>query len=412
MRQVTDSLRSADSLHNRTAGTWLSHLLTGERITIDSGRFFFKYAGLLACVAEYNFVDGFWLGQKFSTGVKLAKHRTLTLTPSVYWATARKSLIFNAELKLPFATLRHGELTLAGGNTSADYAGLYSAGRLGNTLTSFIYAGNTVNFYQKRYLTFSGKIDAANGLLVFARMNYERRNSLENNTSFNLFKRQPAPNLPHGQTAPMPSHEALTAALNLSWTPRQRYRLHDGQKFYLYSDFPTFRLGYTKAFAATNSLNSSYDKVEAFAEQDVKISLFSRLSYQLNAGRFITSKRMYLPDYRHFYTNESMLTTHDFNNSFSNLENYSRAAADRWLQAHITLTSDYLLLKQLPFLQGYMFDEAFHLHCLATEGVYLEAGYSAGLSGLGRIGVSADFNRLKIRDIQITFSIPLLIMFE
>ena len=41
-------------------------------------------------VSEYNFVDGFWLGAKFETGLKLSEASTLRLHSSAYYTTAVK----------------------------------------------------------------------------------------------------------------------------------------------------------------------------------------------------------------------------------------------------------------------------------------------------------------------------------
>lgn len=43
-----------------------------------------------AYIPEYNIVDGFWLGVKLKTGVKLSESSTLRFVPSFYYTTARK----------------------------------------------------------------------------------------------------------------------------------------------------------------------------------------------------------------------------------------------------------------------------------------------------------------------------------
>lgn len=60
-------------------------------------------------VPEYNFVDGFWLGAKFETGLKLSEASTLQFTPSAYYTTARKAVAGQSELSLSYAPEGNGD---------------------------------------------------------------------------------------------------------------------------------------------------------------------------------------------------------------------------------------------------------------------------------------------------------------
>ena len=406
--KVTDSIISADSLKNRTFGKWMSGLLLGDEINFAK-KFYVKYDGLLLSCKEYNFIDGFRIGQRIETGIKFDNNRVLSITPSAYYTTARKEIDFTIDGSLTYAPLKNGQLNVSTGNTIADYAEKNGTGRFGNMLGSILFAGNTAKFYQKKYFSISNKVDIANGLILTTGFKYENRNDLDNNTTYNFLKKTPNTNRPHGQTDIMPDHKAYVADITIEYTPRYYYSVWKGRKYYNYSKFPTMSLSYKKGFpGGDKEKNTSFDNIEANIFQTVRLNLFNNLFYEVNAGAFLSSKRTYLADYKHFRTNEMFLSGKSFSNSFY-MKNYIYATNDKWLQSHVAHQSNYLLLKQLPFLQKMLFDEAIHLHTLWTPAInYNEAGYSVGFGGLGRIGVFVGFNRLKYESTGLLITLPLM----
>jgi hypothetical protein len=126
-------------------------------------------------------------------------------------------------------------------------------------------------------------------------------------------------------------------------------------------------------------------------------------------GAFLSSGRVYFPDCKHFRTNELRITEASLNNSFSLLDNYAFSTSERWLQAHAGYSSMYLFLKNLPFLQNYLFSETLHARLLWTPVKdYIEAGYSVGLGDIGWIGIFVGFDSRTYDGVGFTVSLPLL----
>jgi hypothetical protein len=408
LKVVTDSLKSVDSLKNRTFGKWMTNFLLGEKTNLGNN-YYFRYDGLLRACQEYNFVDGFRIGQYLEAGVNFDRNRSLSIAPAIYYTTARKEIDITIDGTLSYAPLRNGKLVLSTGNTITDYAEKNGTGRFGNAVASLFFADNTAMFYQKKYAAISNKIDIANGLALTAGFNYEKRNDLTNNTSYSFFGGRPAPNLPHGQTGMMPDHKAYIANITLEYTPRYHYSIWRGQKIYRNSSYPTIRMSYKKAFSGGSKVNSSYDNIEASVFQNIQLSLFNRLSYEINAGIFPSSGQTYLPDFKHFQTNELFMTGKLLENSFT-MDNYRYATDDKWLQAHVSYASNFLLLKQIPFMQGLLFDEAIHAKTLWTPDLnHNEIGYSIGFGELIRVGVFAGFKELQYESTGIVVSLPIIL---
>jgi len=92
------------------------------------------------------------------------------------------------------------------------------------------------------------------------------------------------------------------------------------------------------------------------------------------------------------------------------LDNYT-SSSNSWAETHLNWTSDYLLLKRIPFMQPKLFDESLQLNMLwqsQLKNPYTEIGYSIGIRNLGRIGVFSGFDGLSYKSTGIKISFPLL----
>jgi hypothetical protein len=225
--------------------------------------------------------------------------------------------------------------------------------------------------------------------------------------SYNFFGKEPSPNLPGEQLIPMPDNTLTKVAVKLEYTPRYHYRIRDGRKRYAYSKYPTFTFNYEKGIATDNDHSASFDKAEFGIHQQISFNAFNRLEYLANTGTFLSSKRVYFPDFKHFNNNELFFTTNPRRNSFC-MSNYSYSTDKNWAQIHLNYTSSYLFIKNLPFLQKYLFEESIYARTLFIPGTnYSEIGYSIGFFKIVEAGVFVGFKKGKYDAVGFTFSLPL-----
>ena len=135
---------------------------------------------LSAYIPEYNFVDGFWLGVKLKTGVKLSESSILRFVPSFYYTTARKNWIGQGELTLDYAPRNRGYLSLSGGLLSADYNSESGESRLINSMSSSLFGHNHLKLYENTFFTVDHAIEPANGLLFSSSLSWQHRKMLDN----------------------------------------------------------------------------------------------------------------------------------------------------------------------------------------------------------------------------------------
>ena len=372
-----------------------------------------KYDGFLrGILKEYNFVDGFWLGQKLSLNIKTSKTNNLTFSPAIYYTTARKALNWNLNSNYNYAPMSNGNLSLNFGQTTSDIQGEMGTSRFLNSLSSLFFGDNVIRFYQNQFLKLENKIDLVHGLVLNAAFLYENRKLPYNYTGFHFWGKNPRQNYTEKEyMLAFPTNSATTATLLLQYTPAYTYKIQEGKKVYLNSKFPTFGLEYKKAIPVLRQTEqASYDRLKFTIRQAIQISSFDWISYNVQAGSFISKKNLYTPDFNYFATSSLMISNHSFDNSFQFLPNYTFSNKN-WVEAHFNLNSEYLILKRLSFLQTQQFNESFHLSMLWSEQFptsYVEAGYSVGINNLGRLGVFAGFNGLKYEKLGVKLSLTLL----
>lgn len=408
LKTKMETLRSKDSLQNRTPAYWIGKLVTGESFPLNK-KVQFGYSGLLRACPQYDFVDGFWLGQQFTLRTSFTESRVLTVSPSLYYTTAGKSINWQIDGSYQYAPMRRGNVSLSGGQTTADYNGESGTLLAINSIASLFFGENPVKFYKKKFVALSNTVELANGLPLTTGISYEKRNALHNRQSYNFFGNTPSSNLPNGQLTPMPDNSAMKVKIRLAYTPQYHYWKHRGKKMYIYSDYPTFSIQYEAGISTGSQESASFNKLEGNISQTIKISEFDRIGYTVNGGKFLSDKRVYFPDFKHFDTNELFITGSSLDNSFCLFDNYIYSTNKQWLQAHLNYTSDYLLFKRLPFLQKYMFNEALHTRTLWIPGKsYSEFGYSVGFSNIARIGVFVGLEKGKYDAVGFTISLPVL----
>lgn len=409
LREVVNRLNGNNDTADLRKGNWVGRITGGGYFRLGK-KVQLKVGGLLRAVPEYNFADGFWIGQKLDLKVKLERGKELTLMPSVYFATARKTMLWEIKGKYIYAPLSHGHLEIGTGYISADYKGEQGAWRVENMLTSLVHADNFMKFYSNRYVNFSHGIDVANGLAGLVGGGYENRRVLRNHITYNFLRKEAEPNTPFSEGGvDMPDHTSLSFFVGLDYTPRLYYKVENNRKVYLYSHWPTFSVRYKRGVPQGTGAHSSYKRLDVQVSQFVRLGLFDVISYRIQTGKFFSRRELYFPDYKHFTTTGWVLDRDAFTGGFFVADYYKLHSNDCWVQGALNYQSSYLLLKRLPFLQRFLFSEAVHVRYLWTPELrnYTEAGYSLGVGELFRSGVFWGFDRNGYSGVGVRLSVNL-----
>lgn len=391
----------------------ISKIIAGSTMKVND-KFSIGYGGLLNVFKNYNFVDGFWLGQPFKTSYSFDSLRNLTINPAIYYATARKKVLWHTSVNLSYAPKRLGNLYISAGHISRDVNGFNGYSSLLNSFNTLVLGQNYIRYYDSRFFRINNDIELSNGLQFISLFEFEKNDFLKNHTHFSFARNaRIAENVPNASSPNFEPHTVNTVALELQYTPFHRYRMRKGAKEYADSSYPTFAIGYRKAFKINNSSSPIFDKLVLNVNQHIPTSHFSNLRYNIGGGAFLNAKKIYMNQYQYFESNPTIVSSNFFNNGFKVLPNYTYSDS-YWMEGHFIYNSKYLLFKNLPFLQEYVFDESIHLDVLRTKEIplYWEVGYSVGIYGLARLGVFAGFEKSKYQGMSVRFSYPMFQFFS
>lgn len=400
IQQRIDSVREKHKPSRFSFG----NLLMGGQTGSDSSKVRVRYDGLLRILPEYNFVDGAWIGQKFTITSKLNEKQKLRISPYLYYATARERFIGGTNIDLDYAPMKLGSLSLSAGSTSTDFNPL-GAARLDNMYSSLSKGKNLSYFYQKDFVAVQNSIDLANGLKLNTGFEIAKRRGLSNNTDFVIWgaRRNIRPNIYSDD-----SFDKTSYNVGLEYTPYAYYSIKKGVKRYENYASPTFLIDYEEGFSSWQTNNSKFRKIKAGINQSLALSYFSRINYSAEAGTFIgNNDRIHFADYHHFDAVNTFLTCKNPFDSYLMLNSYEYSTNRHWIDTRINYTSKYILLKRIPFFQGQPFMETLHLKSLYTPDnkFYTEAGYSINLTRLISFGAFTSFNNVKYTKFDVRLSI-------
>jgi len=380
----------------------------GKNLTIG-------YGGLTGVIGGFNFTDGYQIGQNLSAKYDFNKYSALSLSPSLYYSTLRKSVLWDLTFTATYSPLRLGRFTITTGDKSSDISDNSSVSTDINSYATYFFGLNPIKFYSRRWVEVRNEIDIINGLRLSISATYREATPLANGDLKSLFGKIPESNTPNSlYGVQVTGHKSLLYTASLSYTPEYYYRIRDGVKRYVRSRYPTFTL-YTRAtIPGRGDLYSSYGMVGFRVTQRFKTGLYGSFYYSADMGTFYNRERVFLTDYKHFRASAIGVTESGFSNSFLLLDNYSYSTPQSWLTASLEYSSDYLILKRVPFLNSQLLYEALHLKSIwlpEKRVSHSEIGYSFGIRQLIRGGVFVGFDGAKYNGSGFIVEIPILSQF-
>lgn len=377
----------------------------GKNITLG-------YGGLTRLVGDFNFTDGYQLGQNLYASYRINNNSSVVLAPEFYYSTLRKEWLYKADVTYTYSPLRLGSLFLSAGDGSSNISRSSGISPLVNSYASFLFGLNPVKFHSRRWIEGTNSIDISNGLRLNVGLSYEEITPLENGDVKSLFGKVPQPNHPDNIYGAISlEHKSASYTISLSYTPDYYYRIRDGRKRYVRSKYPTFTL-YTRAtFASPTEEYSSYGMAGITISQRFNTGLYGMFIYNVDAGGFYKRDRVFLRDFRHFASSDIMVTENGFNGAFLLLDSYRYSTPESWLTTAIEYRTDYLLLNRLPIFNSALLYEALHFKTLWLPEKRIshnEVGYSFGMKGLARAGIFVGFDGVKYSSYGFRLELPIL----
>jgi hypothetical protein len=206
------------------------------------------------------------------------------------------------------------------------------------------------------------------------------------------------------------SHQTFAGQVKLEYTPHHRYSIRYNTKNYVESKYPTYSISYKGAFSDVFGSDSRYDLLKLGVRQKISWGIDEHISYSVNGGSFLNSRKVYFEDFQHFNTQSVVFGFNSFDNSFRLLPFYEYSTQKSFLDTHISWQSRRLILKQLPILKNSSMSENLFVNYLDTPEIknYMEVGYGLNkIFLLMNVEAVAGFENGKFRSTGIRVSVNL-----
>ena len=362
--------------------TWRKLLLGGTYEFSEKQKF--SYGGLFGLTNyNYNTVDGFKYQTYFNYKLDNLQGKLFNITQHTAYAFARERMTSYFNIDYRYNGIKRAYLSFEGGRNTVDFNETSGISNNLNLITTLLLKENYQKLYQKDYANIGHKFDIVNGLILNTQFEYAQHSEHVNHSDFYFFdpyNKDFTSNIPQADnlsTNLISKHDASVLKIGITYTPQYFYKIKDGVKQMEYSIYPTFELNYKKGINDFLGSDVDYDLLDLTIKQSISTQRLGTISYNLTGGTFLNTNKMYFADYKHFGTNSPFLISSSDYTSFRTLNYYENSTNTSFIEGHVRLVSNRILLKRIPGLNKTLMNENIYLNYLATNGnkPYYEVGY-------------------------------------
>ncbi|MBN1109112.1 MAG: carboxypeptidase-like regulatory domain-containing protein [Bacteroidales bacterium] len=408
-----DTIQSDGKKEKNKFAAALKKITLGTTRTGNSG-VSIHFGGILdAENLRFNPVDGFVHGVDLRLSGKFSNNRSFYLAPEMDYAFSRERLMWRINGGYNFKKMGQGSVYFRTGIMSSDISTGGSINSLLNSFTSLFLKENYLRLYESRYFTAGLRGEVANGLRIDLSGGYEDRKTLTNNTDFSFFRKSEhypdnipdnpwleADSDPHYSLSDQVHYDLVT---NITFTPKQRYRINNGVRIPAGTDWPVFSLMWKHGINKDTETGDPYrhfDMIRFEASKKHEPGAFSEFNWRIRTGGFLNNTYLPFYDFFHFNIQSFYFMLNDYQDAFYLPDYYSLSTPGFFGELHLKYTTPYLLLKYLPVLSNTLIRENLRISWLGSvnQGNYTEISYSLSeIFLLGEAGIYAGFDNLRYR---------------
>lgn len=377
-----------DSIRNARQKFKFKDLILGRnyRYGNDSSNFHanFSEPGVINLTGlSFNTVDGFKYALPFRYNLTDALGHRLHTNASVSYAFSRKTIYAQAGANYSYNGIKQRWVSFSAGHMLEDFKGNNGISPWENSIYTMFFEDNFQKFYDKQFISAHWGTEIVNGLLLKAGFQWAKRSPVTNHSDFkviDLKNRLFTPNIPEIagiKNWQLAESVAAIGTLQLTYTPRQHYRIRHHVKYPAYSKFPTFTLWYEKSFKNLLGSNVDYDLLKFGVRQRLKVGFDNYLHYSMVAGEYLNNRKLFAPDYTFFNSNNQAVRFSNHFDQFSLPKYYQLFSNKHFFDGYVDFDFGKLLLKRLPLLNKTLIREELKINYVTSESVsnYLEMSY-------------------------------------
>jgi hypothetical protein len=379
----------------------LKHFLLGNTYALGNRNSLTIESPILAL--GFNTVEGYAFNLTAEWQKKWGKSHQFSIRPFARYSFGRDKLYGILEANLGN---RDWNLNFTGGEMAAQINQNRPILPFINSLATRFFERNLMKLYQKQFARLEFSRQNLFDIFTFTTgLEFEGRKELYNleNIKPVLFWDMFAytPNRPSNKEVAntgFPYNRALLFDFNLSIRPWQRYTVRNGQKRYLRNKNPIFGIQYKAGVPVAGDVNFQY--MQASIRQNLNLGPRVDLDYVVSGGGFLSAKKLYFTDYKHFMGGEFFLLTGSPLSDFRMLPYYLHSTSSWFYQGHAMMSLQRFMITRIPAVRLTGIKETLQVHYLSVPTLknYTELVYGIdNIVRLVRVEVVGRFHDLDFK---------------
>ncbi|MGE5356045.1 MAG: DUF5686 and carboxypeptidase regulatory-like domain-containing protein [Deltaproteobacteria bacterium] len=244
-----------------------------------------------------------------------------------------------------------------------------------------------IQLYEKKYCDFMISRDLITGMSSKLNLNYSNRSGLKNHTAYTFAKMSDyKPNI-YEESGTLNYKNIFKLIIEVQYQPGVKIIDLPDEKVNISSEYPVFRLNYTKAVGFDNSF-ADYDLIKAGISGFFILGVFDNVIYDIECGSFLSKRKTDIIDDKFFIGSQfTYMTGTDFINAYHLMPFYSGSGFKPYLSISVDQNLKGIIFNRIPVLKKLKIDEFLTIKSLLNHGKlpYYELG--AGLSVYKMISV-------------------------
>jgi hypothetical protein len=350
VRKNPHYLDSLDAKRNkiRLAGI----LLTGQSFSNRKRKEFISFSSILSTL-NYNTVEGAVINFSPSYRRRFEGRRSLFINPDIRYGITNRHLNPSVSMGYNFGKKYLQSISIAGGRNVYQFNNAGAILPRINTITTLDYMANHMKIYEADFFRVGYATGIGNGLNINANFQFQDRQPLENLADPVFWRkigdREFTPNYPTDLThTNMPRNQASMLTVGITWRPGADYIEFPDSKINVGSKYPTITASITKGINGFLGSDVDYTKWRIGISDEINLKLAGQFNYNLNFGGFFDAAKTFIPDYQHYFGNQTIIASRDLN-SFQLAPYYKYSNTAKFnIAAHAEYHLNGLLSNKIP----------------------------------------------------------------
>ncbi len=387
----------------------------GDRL-IHSYKFDLKGAGDLKCspllnpfYLDYSRNNGITYKQKFRYNRIMKGDRLLRVTPRMGYNFTRNEFYWDLKSEFYYWPTQNASIHIRAG-----WGNRINSSELIDKIKSdpepkFNLDSINLQKFKDQFINIFHRVEPVNGLEINTGISIHQRNET---SKTKLIIEDPISTVDPDLLSKLRHvYTSFSPRVIVRYTPYQRYYYDGKRKVNLDSDYPTFTLDWERAIPGVGCATMSYERIELDMHHHLHIGALQHLYYRIGAGAFVDKDDLFFADFVNFSKSNLPDDWNDeIGGTFQILDRKYYNAADKYIRAHATYESPFLLMNRLFPKKGLVLNERLYFSLLSMPNFtpYSEIGYgvatnvcdfgvfAGGLKGnMTHLGVKLSFKFFK-----------------